>query len=1344
MKKHRILLVEDEAIIGMDIKDILINIGYEVPALASSGEEAIEKASAIVPDLILMDIILGGGIDGIEAARTIRRAHDIPVVYLTGNADMATVKRARETDPYGYVLKPVDIQHLFSTIDTALHRNQLEARLKESEEKFRRIIDTAAEGIWAMDSNFITTFVNRQMANMIGYEEAEMIGKPVHYFMFETDLDDHRKKMVNRTEGLNEQYERRFRRSDGSPLWTIVTATALTDNHGAFNGSFAMFTDITKRKRAEEALKESEEKYRRIVDTASEGIWVMDADYITTFVNRQMARMLGYEENEMLGKPIEYFAFEEELPDNRLKMENRKHGIEEQYERRLRRKDGSSLWALITATPIFDRDGTFNGSFGMLTDITDRKKAETALRESEERYRNIFENAMEGIYQTTPDGRYLSVNPAFARMAGFASPEEMIASVTNIGNERYVNPEDRERFKRIMEEKGIVEGFEAEVIRKDGTPFWISINGRAVRDNNGRIIYYEGTNIDITQRKKTEEALREQEKLFRLITENMYDLVSQTDTEGRFVYVSPSNRIVLGYEPEEMLGHHILERVHPDDAPAVAKAVEQAMAEKTGGRIEYRYQHRDGHYLWLETVGSLLFDDEGLVTGAVFSARDITGRKNAEMALRDSEELYRAIVENTHDAIYIYRDSLLIYVNQRLCQILGYAAEELLGTNMLHLIHPEDRAMIIGYTERRARDDNPPEWYKGRVATKDGSTRIIEFRPSKINYQGGYAVLGAARDITEQEEAEKALRESEEKYRKIFNNIQDTFYQTDINGIIIEISPSIERHSGFSREELIGSPVDTVYLNKQDRLKLLAEVQEHDEVFDFEVPLLHKSGRVLQVSVNAHLLRDNAGRPAGVEGSLRDITERRRAEEALRESEEKYKTLANNIPDTIYSLDNTGTITAVNAEALKLFGYGPEEIIGKQFSQIIHPEDRAMALNSYLQAIRERREYTRGLEFRINDRDGGVHWVELHSHMRFNTNNTLLGEEGVLRDITDRKRAESALKESQERLQGIFEASQAGILVVNPDGLISLVNRRMAEMFGCSVEELTGTRYMDRIHESDRGIATETFDSLIRGSDTIYQAERHYLRFDGSDFWGYVSSKRLEKEDGSTLALLGVIADITDQKKAAEKIRRSLAEKEVLLRELHHRVKNNYQIIVSLLNLQARGIADMEARRQLNEARDRIRSMSLIHEKLMQSQDIAHIDFLSYITSIANELYAGYMGSAGRITLRIEGEKIRLSIEQAIPCGLIANELLTNSFKYAFPPDCTGKGEIRLAIHEMEEEMIEIVIADNGIGIPDAIHFETTTSLGLSLVQMLTKQAGGTVDLDRKGGTVFRIRLKKR
>ncbi len=1219
MKKYRILLVEDEAIIGMDIKDNLIAIGYEVPAVVASGEDAIEMAPSIAPDLILMDIILAGGIDGIEAARAIRRTHDIPVVYLTGNADMATVKRARETDPYGYVLKPVDIQNLFSTIDTALHRHRLEARLKESEEKYRRIVDTAAEGIWAMDANYITTFVNRQMARMLGYEENEMIGKPVFYFMFDSDLDDHRKKMMNRIEGQNEQYERRFRRSDGSTLWTIVTATALIDRHGSFNGSFAM-----------------------------------------------------------------------------------------------------------------------------LTDITDRKKAENALRESEERYRNIFENAMEGIYQTTPDGRYLSVNPAFARMAGFASPEEMIASVTNIGNERYVNPEDRERFKRIMEEKGIVEGFEVQVIRKDGTPFWISINGRAVRDGSGSIIYYEGTNIDITHRKKAEEALREQEKLFRLITENMYDLVSQTDIEGRFVYVSPSNRTVLGYEPEEMLGHHILERVHPDDAPAVAKAVEQAMAEKTGGRIEYRYQHRDGHYLWLETVGNLIFDGDGQTIGAVFTARDVTDRKKAELALRDSEELYRAIVENTHDAIYIYRDSLLIYVNRRLCEILGYAAQELLGTNMLHLIHPEDRAMIAEYTERRARDDNPPECYEGRVITKDGRIRIIEFRPSKINYQGGYAVLGAARDITEQEEAEKALRESEEKYRKIFNNIQDTFYQTDINGIIIEISPSITRHSGFTREELIGSPVDMVYLNKQDRAKLLAEVQEHGEVFDFEVPLLHKNGNVLQVSVNAHLLRDRDGNPIGIEGSLRDITGRRRAEQALRESEEKYKTLADNIPDTIYSLDNTGTITAVNAEALKLFGYGPEEIIGKQFSQIIHPEDRAMALNSYLQAIRERREYTRGLEFRINDRDGGVHWVELHSHMRFDANNALLGEEGVLRDITDRKRAESALKESQERLQGIFEASQAGILLVNPDGLISLANKRMAEMFGCTVEDLTGTHYMDRIHESDRDTTADTFDSLIRGSNTMIQVERHFIRFDGSDFWGYVSSRRLEKEDGSALALLGVIADITDQKKAAEKIRQSLEEKEVLLRELHHRVKNNYQIIVSLLNLQARGIADTEARRQLNEARDRIRSMSLLHEKLMQSRDIAHIDFLSYITSIANELYAGYMGNAKRISLLIEGEKIRLSIEQAIPCGLIVNELITNSFKYGFPPDYTGKGEVRLSIREMEDETIEIVIADNGVGMPDDIRFESTTSLGLSLVQMLTKQAGGTVEIERKGGTAFRIRFTKK
>ena len=239
-------------------------------------------------------------------------------------------------------------------------------------------------------------------------------------------------------------------------------------------------------------LEDNEERYRLIVNTADEGIWVLDEQYLTTFVNRRMADMLGYSRDEMARESLSFFVFEDDFPDHEAKMAHRREGIAERFERRLRRKDGTTLWALVSATPMMDKQNHFQGSFAMYTDITERKQTENALLESEAKYRSIFENAVEGMFQSTPEGRLVMVNPAMAHILGYASPEEIISAVTNVDHQLYTNADDRHIFIHLLNEQGVADGFESQFYRKDGSALWGSLNVRTVKDPSGNVLSLRG------------------------------------------------------------------------------------------------------------------------------------------------------------------------------------------------------------------------------------------------------------------------------------------------------------------------------------------------------------------------------------------------------------------------------------------------------------------------------------------------------------------------------------------------------------------------------------------------------------------------------------------------------------------------------------------------------------------------------------------------------------------------------------------------------------------------------------------------------------------------------------
>ena len=327
---------------------------------------------------------------------------------------------------------------------------------------------------------------------------------------------------------------------------------------------------------------------------------------------------------------------------------------------------------------------------------------------------------------------------------------------------------------------------------------------------------------------------------------------------------------------------------------------------------------------------------------------------------------------------------------------------------------------------------------------------------------------------------------------------------------------------------------------------------------------------------------------------------------------------------------------------------------------------------------------------------------------------------------------------SHRKYSTLVEKGNDGIIIIQ-DGFLKFINSKMVSIAGFPLAESIEKPFLNFVPMEYREFVIDNYKKRLSGHEAPNNYEIEIISKEGKNIPVEINASVIDYE--GKRAEMAIIRDITERKRAEEIIMRSLQEKETLLKEIHHRVKNNMQIVSSLLNHQAQYIKDKNVIEIFTESQNRILSMSLVHEKLYQSKDLAKIDFHDYINDLVANLFQAYMAKSGKITLTMNIENIYLDIDLAIPCGLIANELVTNSLKYAFPAGT--KGEIKIAFHKKEENMLEFVINDNGIGLPKHLDFRKTDSLGLHLVTILAEnQLHGEINLIRRKGTEFQIKFR--
>ncbi|HIH94553.1 TPA: PAS domain S-box protein [Methanosarcina acetivorans] len=872
------------------------------------------------------------------------------------------------------------------------------------------------------------------------------------------------------------------------------------------------------------------------------------------------------------------------------------------------------------------------------------------------------------------------------------------------------------------------------------------------------------------------DAVRESEERFRSVLEHSLDAAYRRNLQtDSYDYMSPVIKQITGFSAREMSTmsiNEVLGRIHPDDLSLVSAELARAL-DAGRGTVEYRFRCRDGKYRWLADHFTEIKDQNSrpLFRGGI--VRDITEHKQVEEALIRNENKFRRLAENSPDIITRFdRQKRHIYANPAVVEPYGRSPEEIIGKTHAELgMNPEEVQFLEEHHDNVFSTGKPETVEFQHTSPQEKkyyfNTLIVpEFAGGEVT-----SVLVISRDITYAKEAEARLKEAHENLEKLveertiqlekaYESLKESEkglaeaqkmahignWDWDIATDKAYWSDELYRIYGCNPQES-GATYDELfnYVHPDDRdyvanaIKALLKGKPYGGI-DYRMILANGKERI--VHAKGEVVFDEKNVPIRIKGITQDITERKK-------SEEKIQILANIVKssnDAIGTISLDGIITSWNEEAERVYGYSAEEIIGKHTSFVAPPhlDTETKKLSELIKQGKKIHHY----ETSRLRKDGKIIHVSITLSPVFDSCGKLTAISFISRDITERKRVEEKLRESEEKYRNIVETANEGIFITDAETIVTYANKKMTDMLGYTLEEVIGRAIWDFVTEEGKAIIKLNQERRRQGINESYELK--LICKGGSSLWGLISAKSLFGKDGRFMGSISMLTDITKRKEAEEALENiEIARKQ----EIHHRIKNNLQVISSLLDLQAEkfnnreDIKDSEILEAFRESQDRVISMALIHEELYKGGGFDTLNFSSYIEELAENLFQTYSLGKADISLKMDlEERIFFDMDIAVPLGIIVNELVSNSLKHAFTEGEEGEIRIRLCRekknNELDKSLFSLTISDNGNGIPENVELKSFESLGLQLVSILVDQLDGKIELKQEQGTKFRITFK--
>ncbi len=1005
------------------------------------------------------------------------------------------------------------------------------------------------------------------------------------------------------------------------------------------------------------------------------------------------------------------------------------------------------------------------------------------LHKNEERYKFLAENMGDIVWTLDLDLVTTYVSPSIEKILGFTPAERKKHTLAEM-----ITPESMERVTAALLEELEHDNLpgtdpqrlitvEAEYYHRNGSKVWMENRVKALRDDTGAVIGMYGVSRDITERKQAEEKIVRAGKEWERTFDSVSDLIAILDSEHRIVRTNKAMAEKLGAPPQGAVGKTCCRSVHGMDAPPAFCPHKQLLKDGRSHTAEIFEERLGGYFLVTVTP---LFDSAGQLTGSVHIARDITAQKQADAAIRASEEKFRAIFNQAAVGVSLTdtRTGALLQANRKYCEITGYSQDELNKLTFQEFSHPEDLRYDLEKMQELKAGKISHYSMEKRYLRPDGITVWVTLTVSPMGFaeEEPFSHIAVIEDISEKKQLEHLmaiqrdlgvalghtgdLDEALDICLEAALKVEDVDYggiylvDTQTGGLnlrahknlppeFVTVASHFEKQAPQARIIAEGGTRCQSYQSLLEELDLDPAIIKERLSFDLEaltfIPIRHEGKSIGSLNVASKSLSDFSefdrysleALTVQIAGALARIF----ADHSLKASQHNLQTLFESLDDFLFILDASGKIIGFNPVVEKRLGYTAEQLRNMHVLDVHPPGRREEAAEIVQQMLQGQATFCPVPLVTANGSE-----IPVETKITRGTWNHREAIFGISRDISQRLEVEKAKRSSEERLLAAIEAIDEGFVLYDTDDRLAMYNDKYLEIYKESADVMVkGTRFEDIIRTgAERGQYPEAIgrteewvaERLARHRDADTTLEQKLP--DGR--WLKIAERKVK--DGS---IVGFRVDITDIKRSEERTQEALREKETLLREIHHRVKNNLQMVSSLLSLQSDQTDDQQALNAFAEAESRVHSMAIVHEILYQSDKLTEINLQYYLENLSDNIFSVFTTLSSNVTITVAAEDVTFGIEQAVPCGLIVTELLTNALKYAFPGNTTGA--IRIKAAYAGDRHIELTLADNGIGLPPDFDPRQLKSLGIPLVtELVEDQLEGEWTLTRNRGACWCIR----
>lgn len=877
---------------------------------------------------------------------------------------------------------------------------------------------------------------------------------------------------------------------------------------------------------------EAETEFRTTLYSIGDAVITTDREGRVKYLNRVAESLTGWSEREAYNKDIEevfHIISEEarqrvENPVKRVLKEGVVIGLANHT--LLLSHDGKEIPIADSGAPICDEDGTILGVVLVFRDQTAERQAQRKLEEAREFAENVVETLRGPLLVLDENFRIISANRAYYRLFNTIPEETIGLNFFEIHHHQWDQPELRTALGTILSQNTRPENVEISCSSPTAGKRTFLVNAsRMYREANNTNLILLALE-DITERKRAEETLRLSEEKFRVVFSVLPDVIMIINAEGKYVEVLPTNPHLLYRPADELVGKTFSEVFEPDQATQFLAAVQTCLRSQKPVTLDYQLSIEGKKYWFSATV--IPFQQNTVL----FVASDITKRKEMEQELRESEEWFRKLADTTTTAIFIYQGKRFVYVNKTACHLSGYTTEELLSMQFWDIVHPDDREMVRQRGLARQQGAMVPDRYQFRIVRKDGAVRWLDFAAGKIDWYGTPAGLGSAFDITEQKIAEEQLRERERTFATLLSNLHGFAYRcaNDKDWTMLFISQGCKEITGYEADDFIGNKTlafnDIIHPDYQELLwNLWQKKLPKHEVFEYEYPIITKSGTIRWVWERGRGVYDSNGRLLFLEGFITDITQRKIAEDTLRRERHLLRTIINNLPDAIYAKDLNGRKTLANNVDIQNLGVkSEEEVLGKD-DFAFFPHDIASAFYKDDLFVLQTGNAIINREERIRFADGTYGYLLTSKVPLRDEHGKIIGLVGIGHNITDRKRAEEALRKSEALYKEFVENDLTGDFIATPSGTIRSCNNAFVRIFGfTSSEEAIGTSISSLFLSPERW---QKLLLLLKERPRLEYYEVAMRRRDGKEVFAVMNIVGKTDKAGLLTEVMGYIFDDT-------------------------------------------------------------------------------------------------------------------------------------------------------------------------------------------------------------------------